>query len=401
MNDDSNPEATRDPETLPEVSPENEDTAVPSETSYVSPAQKRSPKFVIAAIIAAVIVILTAVGVFGYTLWYQNPDKVVHDAVLNMIQAKAISSTGTVTYRNEGVVLDIGLDGGYGDSGGELSVAATMTIETDQMKQDFEATGVGRFIDDTLYIKLSGIEAIVEDVTAESNGQIPAYAQSIYQKIDDKWISIKASDYKDIDESIARQQECVTNLIKKIQTEDDLSKGVMDLYKKNQIVVIDEELGSKNINNTESLGFKVSIDKSAAKSFTEGLNDTNFGKELKECDDTIDFNDIAEDFTENNAEDNRSPSVDLWVSRNGHEFTEISIHEESEKEKESLNITLQPTFNTPTNVEVPSDATSFETILEEIQQVILEFYNEAYAPAAGTLPEGFNSNLDAELLPAA
>lgn len=399
MNDNTNPEATRDLEALPELKQELKSTAAPIETSFSSPVRKRLPKLAIAAIIAAIIIILTAVGVFGYTVWYQNPDKVVHDGVLNMVKANAISSTGAVTYRDEDVVLDIGLSGGYGENSGELSIAATMTIDTDQIKQDFEAAGVGRLIDDTLYIKLSGIEAVVEEVTAESNGQIPAYAQSIYQKIDDKWISIKASDFKDINESIADQQECVTTLLEKMQTENNLSEEVINLYNKSQVIFIDEELGSKDINGAESLGFKVSINQSATKSFTEGLKDTNFGKELKECNNDINFSEIVEDITGSSTEDESSPDIELWVNRSSHEFTEISINEKSENENRSLDIILQPTFNKPTNVEIPSDVTSFESVLGEIQQVILEYYNEAYAPAAGTLPEGFNSSLDTELMP--
>ncbi len=392
-----NKEANVNPEPAPETNEEPEKASVPVESSPASsPATpKRSPKLIIGAIIAAVLVVLLGSAVFGYTMWYQNPDKVVHDAVLNAIKAKSVSSTGTIAYKGDEFAMDLAFDGKAGETGGELSVDAKLTVNSDEIQQEFKAGGVGRMVDGTLYVKLTGITSVVEDTAAMSGGLIPEYAASIFEKIEDKWISIEASDYQEVDSNISKQQACFTELFESMQSDNAMSNEITDLYRNNQILIIANELNSKSVNGTASLGYEVKVDTAAAKTFTEDLEGTEFGTKLKECDDSIDFKDYTEGFSDTSDSED-APTIELWVSRFGHEITELSVKDDDGSQ--SVAIVVQPSFDKTVTLEAPSDATSFRTVLEEIQQAILEYYTNAFSEDI-TIPEGVDFNFDTQLQP--
>ena len=377
---DTETNSNQTPEVAPQPSspPVSTEPTMPAAGTPIEPAKKgRSPKILVGGIIAAILVILGAGAVFGYSMWYQNPDKVVHDAMMNLIQAKSMSMTGTATFKSDEITMDITLDSKSSETNGEFNVDAKVAIDSGDMKQEFNAKGAGRMVDETLYVKVSGIRDLVEDVTAQSEGQIPAYASSIFDKIDDKWISIAPSDYQDIDESISKQQVCLTDLMKKAQSDKAMTREITDLYKKNQIITIKEQLGSKEVAGVSSLGYKVGFDTVKAASFTTGLADTSFGKELKECSDDIDFKEMADSFNEEAADNSAEVSTELWVSTFGHTVTAFNVR--GSDAGNTVDIAILPTFNTNVAVEAPADATSLKTVLEEIQQAIMESYSELYS----------------------
>lgn len=360
------------------------DTTAPVQSEFATPPQKRrSPKLLIGGIIAAALIVLGGGSALAYTMWYQNSDKVVHDAILNAIQAKAVSSTGTAIYKSGDITMDITLDGKSSEGNGEFTVKAKVAINTAEMKQDFDASGTGKIVGDTLYVKVSGVKSVVEDVAKQSNGQIPSYATSIFDKIEDKWISIKTSDYQDINEDISRQQTCLMDLVKKMQSDKSMTHEVAKLYRDNQIVTIKEELGAKTINGVGSLGYAVDIDKDATAAFTKGLSGTTLGKEIKNCSEDVNFNKIAEDITGETTDSENAPTVELWVSRFGHKITEVSLRGNS-TDNDALTIVLQPTFNKTVTVEAPSDTTSLKTVLEEIQSAMMEYYMQMYSTDSTT-----------------
>lgn len=391
---------TRDnqaPATPPEPTPEApavQGNEAPAQPDPASPRPKwRSPKVLAAGIAAAALVVIGGGSALAYTMWYQNPDKVVHDAIMHMVQAKTMSVAGTVSYKGDGVTVDVDLDSKQGAEGsGEFTVNAKVAIDTAGMKEDFNATGTGRYIDDTLYIKLSGLRDVVDDVARQSGGQIPEYAADIFDKIEDKWISIKASDYQDINEEISKQQTCFTDLMEKTQSDKSMTNELMQLYRDNQVVVVKDELGSKSVNGNGSLGYTVEVDKDATVSFVKGLDGTAFGKELKNCDETIDFNEIASDINEETIEEEDVPTIELWVSRFGHRLTEFSIRGGNDEDG-TLNILMNPLFDQEVTVEAPSDATPLKTVLEDIQNTIMEYYMNA-SSEEDLMIEGLENELE-------
>lgn len=386
MNEDQDVNAN--PEVAPEISAGLEETPAPVETSFASPAKKRPMKLIIAALLVAVAIVLIGGSVLGYTMWYQNPDKVVHDAVVNALKAKTGTAKGSITYTSDDFRLDIELDSKAGETGGDFTVTTNVTVTGDEAQQEFKATGMGRIIDDTLYVKVSGVRDVVEDMAMQSGGQIPEYANDVFEKIEDRWISIKASDYQEASEEIASQQTCMLDLFDKLRSDSAMTDEIADLYRASQVLIVQEELGSKKVNSADSFGYKITFDQDAAASFVTELENTTYGKELKNCDEDIHFKDIADDLTKEMTENEDEPVIELWVSKLGHEITEVAVYGQNNGTDE-LNINLQPTFNDDVTVEIPEGATSLKTVLDEIKEAITQYYSEMPPPQM-TLPSDFD-----------
>jgi len=338
-----------------------------------TPQKKKSARFVIGGITAAVIVLLGAGGALAYTQWYQNPDKVVHDAIIKAVQTKSLSMTGDVSYKAEGVDVKMMLDSKSKASNGEINAKATVAVDTPDFKRTFDASGSVRVVGDTIYAKLSGIQKIINDMREESTGSIPTYVDDIVKKIDDKWISIKASDYEDASKELSEQQKCLTKLAEKVQSDKAMMNEVTKLYKDHQIIVVKEKLGSKAVQGVSSLGYRVSIDTNATEAFIKGLDTTALGKEMKSCSKDIDFEKIAKDATDESDKDTKTEGkVELWVSQFGHELTQVVA--DGKDEDASLTMTLQPIFNKDVTVEAPKDATPLKTLTEDIQNMVMHYY---------------------------
>lgn len=369
---------------IPVTPEETAESKAPTQSSFTTPSKKRSPKLIIGGIIAGALVLFAGGGALAYTQWYQNEDKVVHDAIINVMKAHSIQTTGTVVYSDKDTKVTLDLDGKSDTAHGEFNVKATIAIDNEDMKRDFNLSGSGRMVDETLYVKVSGIKKVIETMSEETNEATPAYLSTVVDKIEDKWISIKASDYKDIDEELAKQQECLTGLSGKIQSDKTMSNEVTQLYRDHQIVVTKETLGSKRVNGTSSLGYKVAVDRDAAVAFIKGLKDTALGKEMKNCNDDVDFDTIADSIAkETTTETQKAPTIELWISRFGHTITEVSVAGDTSSSS-ALHMTLQPRFNDTVSVEAPKDATSLKTIMEDIQSAITDYYTGLYSAEAAS-----------------
>lgn len=367
------------------VTPEQaaEGTA-PTQSAFAPPSKKRSPKLVIGGIIAGALVLFGGISAVAYTQWYQNDDKVVHDAILHAVQAKAMATTGTVVYEDKDTKVTVELDGKGNDTAGEFNVKADISINNTDMKHDLTVNGSGRMVNDTLYVKLGGIKTFVADMGRESATDVPSYLTTIVEKIDDKWISIKPSDYTDVDEQLAGQQECFMNLSKKIESDAGMRKEVTKLYRDNQIVTVEESLGSKNVNGTGSLGYIIAFDTDATATFVKDLKDTALGKELRECNDEIDFDKIAEDLTKEAADTtNPVPTIELWASRFGHKITELTVRGDTENNG-TMQMVFQPTFNGQVTVDEPQDAISLKTLMDDIQSSITNYYMDMYSSGSSS-----------------
>ncbi len=400
----------------PDIEPETRSqTTQPTETQFegVPPVQpqsigqpapqpepkKKSKRLLVAGLLAGALLILGGGSVLAYTAWYQNPDKVVHDAIINLIQAKSMATTGAITYEDEGIKIDLTLDSKSSGNNGDVNLKAGISIDTDAMKQNFEASGFARFIDDTIYFRLEGVKDIADKMSGDSS--ISGYAAAIIEKIDNRWISVKASDYENAYGDVSKQQECYTKLIDKLQSDKDMKNEIVDLYTNHRMVAIVDKLDSKKVNNTISLGYQIEIDQDAAVQFIRSLENTTFGTEMKDCDENVNLNEIADTFetTVETDDTEYTPTIELWVSRFGHEVTEFSIHGNT-SDSGHLYIALQPTFNGEYSVEVPPDSSSFQEVMEDIQSVIVDYYMSELNASGFTMPAGTDSEFDLEFLPA-
>ena len=340
-----------------------------------TPPQKKKAKkkgVIAGSIIAVVVVLLLGGGALAYNMWYQNADKVVHDAMVNAIKAKTIQATGNIVVKSDNTTVTIDVDGQSTTVDGLVNVSAKIDAGQGSGAMSIDIKGSGMYKDDTLYVKFDGVQKVVDTFVAQYpmlDAQALAQIEQIVSKIDGQWISIQPSDYEEMSKQVADQQKCVTDAVKRLSENKDATNELVDVYKQNQVVEVKEELGAKD----GSLGYVVGFNKERAAAIAEALDDTTYGKELKECDDSIDFKAAAEDIKKAKDSEN-PPRVELWASRFGHNITTVSLTQKDDKS--SVDMKLEPEFNKNVSVEAPEDVVSLKDLMADIEKLV-----QSYQPA--------------------
>lgn len=365
----------------PEASPQAFETSVQDSITYEpvvaesQPSKKPKKGLVIGAIIAAVLVVLAGGAAFAYTNIYQNPDKVVTDALVNVLNARTATATGSLSVQSDDYEATIAIDGKAHETAGEVAVTISYTADGNTVN----IKGAGHFsAEGDLFVKVENAREIIEPLIGEM-GETTAF-DALFEKVDGNWIKIAADDLGTVNEEYERAQVCFEELAADIKNDNSLSREVADLYSANKFIVINESLGSRDIKGVGSLGYVVDIDEAKTKGFISGLGATKIGEKIRSCDDQVDFNEMAESIEAETSE-TASGRVEVWVSRFGHEFTEVNAAGTSDGVQ--VELLLNPVFNKEVNIEAPANALTFEEIQTDIQNAFIEYYMSQYPGLTG------------------
>ncbi len=364
-------------------------TAQMPQPAPVSAPKKSKKKWIILASIIAVLVLLGA-GAFATYAWYQNPNKVLSDAAVNVATAQAATVDGKLVYKNSGTTLTATL--GTKSDGTNSSTSADITIKSETTSGilaagEFHVTADAVVASkDAIYFKLGDLKKVTESIV---NSYVDSYTRALapygepmspaeiskikketletiaptIAKIDGQWIKVS---YKDIDKQTTDENastQCAVDGVDKLRTDDAMQTELKDVYAKNAFINIDEELGVQN----GSLGYAISLDADKFNSFAKASNDTALGKELGKC---------AKDgklFDENDAVSANKDAInntriEMWVSQWTHQLTAMKIHDSADKASSdgTLAMDLNFDFTAKPTVEIPSSAKSFEDLQSDL-----------------------------------
>ena len=347
------------------------------QVTYAQPPRTKRPKkgLIIGGIIAGALIVFGGASALVYNVWYQNPEKVIFDALTRAFKSESATGTGAITIKSEDVDLKVTLVGE--GRGSDSHVDATIEFESKSAEENISINVMASVLvkGETVYFKLDNIQKTLDQLAEEYGTEVPDYVTPIVKKIDGQWVSVKSSDYEDVSEEVAKQQRCITDVFDTLSNSKDMKNELIDLYKENRILVIDEELPAKKIDGVGSLGYEISADMSAAQTFIKGLDDTEFGKELKKCDDSVDFAEAADAIKEADEENDSDTDArfELWVSRFGHQITEVKFT--IEDGDDSGTFVFNPKFNQDVTVEAPENTITLKQLQEDIEKAIEEYYS--------------------------
>lgn len=343
-----------------------------------SPLSPKKPKksIIIGSIVAGALVILGGGGALAYNLWYQNPEKVLFDAISHAFKAESATGTGEISIKSDDVNVKVTFDGEGKRNDGRVNTKVKIDGKSEGESITIDVTASLLVKGETFYFKLDNVKETVETL-AKSYGGVPAYFDAIIEKIDGQWVSVKASDYEDISKEVSKQQKCMTELFEELSSNKDMKKELINLYKENRILVIDEQLPSKKVDGVGSLGYEISADTEATVNFIKGLGDTEYGKGLKKCDDNVDFNEAADAIKEAKKDDSDTEvKFEIWASRFGHQITEVKT---TIKDDEASGLfVFNPKFNKDVNVEAPSDVITIKQLQKDIEKAMEEYYSTMF-----------------------
>lgn len=301
------------------------------------------------------LIVLCAAAV--YALWYQNPDRVVTDAVVRALGAQTTTMTGDLRVGN---AVAINFSGGSaGAKGAKLTFETT--TKADNRTQTF-GTDVVLDKDGNLYMSAGGIKgALGADLVADAANP-GTYANILQQKIEGKWLKITSTELQPYSKKVASIQSCLQTVFNKVQDDEPLLKEATDIYIKNKFIVVDKTLGSQN----GSTGYSVHIDYEKLAGFLGKFKETAIYKQLHDCDSaTFDLN-VDEFIKSIKASSVKVTKLELWINGN-HELTEIKANGAIVNGM-SGELLIKPRFNEEVKIIVPTSTIS----LNELHQYMEE-----------------------------
>jgi hypothetical protein len=345
------------------------ETPAPMMASQTQPkAPNKKKKFIIGGIIAGAALLLGGGTYAAYALWYQNPEKVLTDAVSNVIRAKTATYSGTLAMDTKDVKVRVVFDG---KQASELNGEGNAKITLTSQGKDFVVNGSALVDKDgNLFFKVGNLKTILDDVLKQS-GMTSSPFDELVAKIDNKWIRVSADDLAEYDKDAGKAQACLTDTMKKIQNDKAVHDGLVKAYENNKFVVIDSSLPGRTINGVDSMGYKLSLNNEAAKKFAEAVNEMQFMKDLQKCDSSFESFKLDASDIKSTTGSTSTETVEVSVSRWSHEFTQLKVT--GKDDDASGEFILEPIFGKDVTVTAPTDFMTLKELQAEIEKVTQSF----------------------------
>jgi hypothetical protein len=365
-----------DPQVAASVTPPLVPTPPPASTSP-TPSVKSSKrkKFIVIGLLVGVLALIGGGSVAAYNLWYQNPDKVLSDALMNTIEAKTATYTGSFDIdlkKAEGlsasdsdeISINVKIDGKNSNSAG----AANLTLTAPYKGKDYKVSGSGVIDKDAnLFIKVDDLKKTLQSAPSDTGLEydiLPSYFTAIVDKVDSKWIRISSGDTKEFSNGYAKMQTCMKDVLEKTRNDEALTGELIDVYSKNKFIVIDEELPAQD----GSLGYVISVDEDKAVDFAKAADETSFSKELQKCDDSFK---LSSDLKSSSTASDTKTKLELWVDRWSHQLTKVSLTSEDDELKNTF--VIEPEFNQPVTVEIPKSYISLKELSDAVESAYTQY----------------------------
>lgn len=330
---------------------------------------KKKDKTKLAIILGTIFALLLIIGgglALYYSLIYQNPDKIISDALIgsfknnNHIKAKITSDT-TLSQNPRLILKNLEIET-YTDKDHktENKINASLTLN----KQDFDVKANIQTEKDKAYFKLDNLDSLAKILL--KNMKLPDSAinsaKKELQSLNEKWIVI--------DQKTKGKNSCQTEFITDVLSSD--KKEFEKAFEENKFIQAKDKKDGKN----GLIGVNFEFNKNSYKSFIDAISQTNQVNKLKNClkETTTKnpekvFSDLKKDI--DNLE-NLSGTV--WATKFGHKLEAIDFNlnvKDKANKKSTLNGNFE--FNTETKpIDIPKDTINTQEFLKELQNAVFK-----------------------------
>lgn len=336
-------------------------TQIQASTQVNKPNSKKPKKtIIIAAIIAIIVVVLAGGAALAYSI-YQNPQKVITDAIVGAINTKVVTYTGSINLDSKDMKASVKLTAKQNSDAGSLNADISLTMSG----KEYTLTGDGVISSSgDLYVKMSKLDSVASSLTELANSfssgtDTGPLVDKLITKIDGTWIKISSNDLKTYSESLASSQSCFNTVSDKYKNDKEATDEIGNLYQKNQFIVTEKDLGVVN----GSVGYQLKTDDTKAKAFTEGLKTTKIYTALHDCDSsfTVDASTFANS-------SNASDTLQLWANQWTHQLSKIVIT--SVSDGTTLDATIIPDYSKAVTIDIPKDTTTLAQLSSDIEAIL-------------------------------
>ena len=325
--------------------------------------KKKKTGLIIGVVLGVIVLISIVSAALVYFLWWQNPEKMVTDAISSVIMSKKMTADGKVVVdmRDQGKIeLNVKTATDSGKS--KANIDAKLDIKG--VEKNISLKGdVILDSDGTIYVKINNFKdlygTLLEVVMESSSGgnlsrsQIETYRDQTLRKMSSEIDKMGNTWMKISPDEIGSEYKCGIDVLKKIQSDESARKEVAQLYQKNSSFTIKD---SKISDRNGGRGFELQgNNKSNSSKFEEEFKNSSVGKALSKCGKS------------NSYKSSESSSIDesslkVWVDRSSHELKAVEL--KGNDKKASVEISFDINVNKSEEIKIPSSAESLKEFVE-------------------------------------
>ncbi len=391
MNDDIKPVDINDE--LQNSSPPNNfespNPAQPPTTSFSqppvtmgSPPGKKSRKKLYTIVLTVIIVALVAIGGgAAYALWYTNPEKVVADAVDNIIKSpSSITNAYFESKTKSGDKLTVTFDTQTDNPKLAGSLSAKVSVDTQEFKINLSGAGMVSQNGD-LYFKVNNTQELIDKLLVTDYGKLYAKSPTLVKalkdfakKIDGRWIKIDTKDIQDMLDSqgYKKQRQCYQNALSKFYENKDQQSQVMNAYGNNKFIIVKDSTDRATINGVDSSGYNISWNVQKSNDFSDAVEKTDVAKAVKKCDTSSDNSyqnpkPTKQEIKQSQKEVDKA-KLKLWVSKWDHNLTGVDASYDA-SDGTSNTLKVKTDFKNKPQLQSPKNALSLMDLQQDINRI--------------------------------
>ena len=325
--------------------------------------KKKKTGLIIGVVLGVIVLISIVSAALVYFLWWQNPEKMVTDAMSSAIMSKKMTANGKVVVdmRDQGKIeLNVKTATDSGKS--KANIDAKLDIKGVEKNIPLKGDAV-LDSDGTIYVKINNFKdlygTLLEMVMESSSGgnlsrsQIETYRDQTLRKMSSEIDKMGNTWMKISPDEIGSEYRCGINALKKIQSDESVRKELVQIYQKNSYFTIKD---SKISDRNGGRGFELQgNNKSNSSKFEEEFKNSSVGKALSKCGKS------------NSYKSSESSSIDtaslkVWVDKSSHELKALEL--KSDGKKASVEISFDINMNKSEEIKTPSEAESLKEFVE-------------------------------------
>ena len=325
--------------------------------------KKKKTGLIIGVVLGVIVLISIVSAALVYFLWWQNPEKMVTDAMSSAIMSKKMTANGKVVgdMRDQGKI-EINVKTATDSGSSKAIIDAKLDIKGVEKNIPLKGDAV-LDSDGTIYVKINNFKdlygTLLEMVMESSSGgnlsrsQIETYRDQTLRKMSSEIDKMGNTWMKISPDEIGSEYRCGINALKKIQSDESVRKELVQIYQKNSYFTIKD---SKISDRNGGRGFELQgNNKSNSSKFEEEFKNSSVGKALSKCGKS------------NSYKSSESSSIDtaslkVWVDRSSHELKALELKGDSKKV--SVEISFDIDVNKSEEIKIPSSAESLKEFVE-------------------------------------
>ena len=371
----------------------------PTPSAFQEPPKKKRTGLIIGVILGSIAVIAIIAAILIYFLWWQNPQKVVTDAVVGAISSKQSISEGKIKLKidSSGINQDINIDLKSSTDAPESMLDANVNWSIkdnsgsiDEINMVLKLSAVTGD-DGTMYVKAEDLDKlfdnladIITDYVAgnisdkeyspsqqaalkqEAKRQISAEIDPIVSKVDGQWMKLSPTDLND-----DKETKCLADAIEEFQKDETAMSEIGAIYRENPFLIVnDNKVESKN----GAKGYEIDISRDMtdkAKGFTDEMKNNKHIKKIVDCTDN-NSNSSNDDLS---SSDDADYSLKVWVDPMSHSLksAELTIKDDEAE----MNLSFDFEIGKSNNIEIPSDARDAKELFKEIEKDLNNISNDS------------------------